>query len=191
MSQTLQTADRTATPIVVVVCGPSCVGKTTVARLLAQRLKMDFREGDTYHPQANIDKMMAGIPLKDEDRAPWLQLLYEEVVAWSAQEGRCVVLACSALKRQYRDVLRGGAACGASPRVFFVMLTTGNLDIVQQRMTARVGHYMPPSLLTSQFSALELLDIPTEKGVLLDASAPTERVVEEAVRSVQLEMLDS
>lgn len=132
----------------VVVMGVSGSGKSTVAELLAQRLGWEMIEGDTLHPPENVEKMRCGIPLDDADRAPWLNRICEELEAWKAAK-RSVVLTCSALKRAYRNQIRT-----ARPDVRFVYLK-GAEDFIDRRISARQRHFMPASLLRSQFEALE------------------------------------
>ncbi|MFH8499000.1 gluconokinase [Streptomyces coeruleorubidus] len=130
----------------VVVMGVSGSGKTTVGRLLAQRLGVPYAEGDDFHPASNVAKMRAGHPLDDEDRRPWL----DEIARWltgHADSGG--VVACSALKRRYRDRL-----ASAAPHVFFLHLD-GSPELIAARITARRGHFMPPELLRTQFADLE------------------------------------
>lgn len=161
-----------ASPPVVVVMGVAGVGKTTVARLLAQRLGAPFAEGDEFHPDANIAKMAAGIPLDDADREPWLRRIAE----WMAERGRegtGGVVTCSALKRHYRDILRTGWS-----DAFFLHLS-GDRSLVGDRMSHRAGHFMPTSLLDSQFDILEPLQ-PDERGVALDVGTGPEQLVAEA-----------
>jgi len=132
---------------VLVVMGVSGSGKSTVAAMVAERLGWDFAEGDSMHPPANVDKMHAGIPLDDEDRWPWLDV----VSGWiddHLADGSHGVVTCSALKRSYRDVLR-------APGVVFVHVA-GDGALIEERMSARTGHYMPTSLLASQLAILEL-----------------------------------
>lgn len=158
---------------IVVVMGVSGVGKTTVARLLAERLDVPYAEADDFHPEANIEKMSAGIPLQDNDRWPWLQ----RVAAWMAEhadQGSGGVVTCSALKHSYRDVLR--AHC---PEAFFLHLT-GTPGLVGDRMSHRTGHFMPTSLLDSQFAILEPLQ-PDERGAVLDIGPGPEQLVEAAL----------
>jgi gluconokinase len=150
----------------IVVMGPSGVGKTTIAEALADRLGWSFAETDKFHPKANIDKMSAGIPLDDDDRAPWLALIRDWVTG-KALAGRDVVITCSALKRRYRDVLRQAEA-----RVRFLELVASPA-LVEARMSKRRGHYMPVSLLASQFAALEELE-PDEDGIKVDVSGTPE-----------------
>ncbi|MFV2121264.1 gluconokinase [Streptomyces sp. Act-28] len=130
----------------VVVAGVSGSGKSTIGRALARRLGVPYEEGDDLHPPGNVEKMEAGVPLSDEDRAPWL----DEVAGWLREhlDGGGVVT-CSALKRRYRDRL-----AAVSPRVFFIHLH-GPAELIAARLTARRGHFMPPSLLRSQLDALE------------------------------------
>jgi carbohydrate kinase (thermoresistant glucokinase family) len=133
---------------VIVVMGVSGSGKTTVAALLAGRLQWEFEDGDWLHPEANVEKMHRGIALTDEDRRPWLRA----IAAWIDQTrhaGRHGVVACSALKRSYRDVLIG------ERRDVRLVYLKGDEALIARRITARHGHFMPASLLHSQFEALE------------------------------------
>ncbi|PVG81822.1 gluconate kinase [Nocardioides gansuensis] len=152
--------------------GVSGTGKSAVGRPVAERLGYDFAEGDDFHPEANVRKMRAGVPLTDEDRWPWLRSLAE----WTrerAGQGRSTVLTCSALKRAYRDVLRE-----AAPDTVFVHLV-GDKEVLARRMAER-EHFMPRSLLDSQFETLEPLG-PDEEGVEVDSSRPLDEVVGELV----------
>lgn len=162
----------------VVVMGPSGVGKTTVALRLAERLGWSFAEADEFHPKANIDKMSAGIPLDDDDRWPWLRLI-RDWVGERAGEGRDAVITCSALKRRYRDVLREAPA-----RIRFLELTASR-DLVMARLARRKGHYMPASLLDSQFAALEELDS-DEDGVKVDVGPDPDVIVRNALAALGL-----
>lgn len=139
---------RPRTPRVVVVMGVSGSGKTTVAALLAAALGWRFIEGDDLHPPANIAKMRRGEPLTDTDRAPWLARIAAEIDALRAA-GRGGVVACSALRRAYRDVLIGPRAGMA------LVYLAGGHDLIAARLHGRHGHFMPESLLDSQFAALE------------------------------------
>ena len=134
--------------VVVVLMGVSGAGKTAVGTRLAKALGGTFVEGDDFHPPANVAKMRSGVPLDDADRQPWLETLSREIGAW-LEAGRTVVLACSALKQRYRDILKAGR-----PGVRFVHLK-GDEDLIRQRLEHRRGHYMPASLLDSQLAALE------------------------------------
>jgi gluconokinase len=143
-----QAFERRRAPLVLVVMGVSGCGKSTVAALLAGQLDWPFEEGDSLHPQANVDKMAAGHPLTDEDRWPWL----EKVARWAEQRleaGGDGVITCSCLKRPYRNLVnRRGSG------IEFVYLA-GSKELILARLAARRGHFMPPSLIDSQFDALE------------------------------------
>jgi gluconokinase len=167
------------TPHVVVVMGVAGTGKTTIGPLLAARLGVPYAEGDEFHPQANIDRMAAGIPLDDADRWPWL----DAIGAWAhGREGLGGVVGCSALKRSYRDRLRA-----AAPGIVFVHLT-GDRKLIEDRMTHRRGHFMPTALLDSQFATLQPLQ-PDERGVAVDVSGTPEEITARALAA--LDDLDS
>jgi gluconokinase len=137
-----------AVPVVIVVMGVSGCGKSTISPLLAHRLHRTYADGDGFHPQANVEKMHHGEPLTDQDRRPWLRA----IAAWiddARQSGHHGVVACSALKRAYRDIL-----VGERPDVRIVFLQGGR-DLIARRLAARDDHFMPASLLDSQFAALE------------------------------------
>lgn len=157
--------------LILVVMGVSGSGKTTIARELATRLGWSFEEGDVLHPQANVAKMHSGIPLDDADRKPWL----DAVATWiDMQRAKNTpgVITCSALKRSYREVIIGGR-----PDVRLVYLR-GSYELIASRLAQRHGHFMPASLLQSQFDALEepsagenpvVVDIGSTPGVIVDA----------------------
>jgi gluconokinase len=157
----------------VVVMGVSAVGKSTVGTALADRLGISFLDADDLHPRASVEKMRAGLPLTDEDRAPWLRICGEALGA--TPDG--VVLACSALARRYRDALRAVA-----PDAFFVYLAADRGHVLA-RASSRDGHFMPVSLLASQFDALEPLQR-DESGATIDAAADAAAVVDAAVAAV-------
>lgn len=160
---------------VIVVMGVSGSGKTTVGTRLADALRVEYAEGDDFHPPANVAKMAAGTPLGDADREPWLDAL----AAWMAERrGRGAVVTCSALKRAYRDRLRASA-----PDTFFLHLHVPRGEL-ERRMAERRGHFMPSSLLDSQLAALEPLD-PDEDGSAVDATRPPADVVREAVAALR------
>lgn len=135
-------------PTALIVMGVSGSGKSTVGSALARALSWDFRDGDAFHPPANVEKMRAGVPLTDADRWPWLEAIASHVRDLEARGGH-VVIACSALKRAYRDRLRASGA-----HLAFVHLE-GSFDLIASRLSARQGHFMPASLLESQFATLE------------------------------------
>jgi gluconokinase len=155
-------------PSLVVVMGVSGSGKSTVGAALAQRLRVPFADADDFHPEANIAKMTAGHPLDDHDRHPWLEAIGE----WLAEHAdRGGVMSCSALKRRYRDQLRHHA-----PGVEFVHLH-GTREVITRRQASRPGHFMPASLLTSQFATLEPLG-PDEHGEVIDVDQSVDRIVD-------------
>lgn len=164
-------------PLAVVVMGVCGCGKSTVGERLARELGALFIEGDAFHPPANVARMAAGIALTDADRQGWLEALAAQL-ADARRAGRSVVLACSALKRRYRDVLRLGA-----PDLRVVHLA-GDRAMLAARLAARQGHYMPASLLDSQLATLETPD-PNERAVTLDAGAPTDTLVQSALTQLQ------
>jgi len=161
-----------STPVVsLVVMGVSGSGKTTIATEVARRLGWDFTEGDDHHPAVNVAKMKAGHALDDEDRWPWLR----ELAGWIGaheEAGRSCVLTCSALKRSYRDLLRDG-----HPSVWFAHVS-GPQELITERVQKRQGHYMPPSLVPSQFATLEPLD-DDEPGRVVPASGSPEQAVDD------------
>ena len=135
-------------PRIAVIMGVSGSGKTTIGRALARRLGWLFLEGDALHPPENIAKMKAGHPLDDEDRAPWLAAVAARIDQWR-DDGKCGVVACSALKRRYRDIIIGGRA---DVRLIYL---EGSRALIGERLAQRHDHFMPASLLDSQFAALE------------------------------------
>jgi gluconokinase len=135
-------------PFILAVMGVSGVGKSTLAEGLAAALGLPFKEGDTLHPPANVAKMAAGRALSDEDRAPWLARI-KDWIDTQLGRGQSGVVTCSALKRAYRDAIRAGR-----PNVIFVHIA-GDESLIRERLTGRKGHFMPASLLASQFATLE------------------------------------
>ena len=167
---------------VLVVMGVSGCGKTTVAALLAGRCGWPFEEGDALHPQSNVDKMQAGHALTDEDRWPWL----ERVADWiegQIDAGRNGIITCSALKRAYRDILnRRGSG------VVFVYLA-GDRESIAARLSARRGHFMPPSLLESQFEALEEPQS-DEPAIRVNIGPSTQEIAQDIADELHLEGLN-
>lgn len=158
----------------VVVMGVSGCGKSEVGERLSQALRLPLIEGDSFHPAANIEKMRSGVPLGDEDRAGWLDILARELAA----RPKGAVLTCSALKRSYRARLR--AAC---PGLRFVHLSLPEAE-AQKRVASRPGHFMPPALVASQFAALE--SPAHEPGVVtVDACLPLDEVASRAMSALR------
>lgn len=154
----------------IVVMGVSGSGKSTVGAALAQRLRVPFADADDFHPAANIAKMSAGHPLDDDDRYPWL----ERIGQWLANHPEGGVMSCSALKRAYRDQLRRHA-----PQTEFLHLY-GTPEVIGRRQASRPGHFMPASLLQSQFDTLEPLDA-DEGGLVIDVDQAVDSIVDDYV----------
>jgi gluconokinase len=164
-------------PCALIVMGVSGSGKTTIASRLAARLGWTFEDGDRFHPASNVAKMAAGHPLTDEDRWPWLQAIADEIDAVCQRSGR-VVIACSALKRTYRDLLVHGRS---DVRLIFL---DGTQAVIADRLARRKGHFMPPGLLDSQFKTLELPKS-DENPVTVSIDAPVEAIVDEIARQLR------
>lgn len=158
----------------IVVMGVSGAGKTTVGRALAERLGLAFQDADDLHPPANVAKMAAGTPLDDADREPWLAVVGEALAA-APEPG--MVMACSALKRAYRDAIRARAGDAR-----FVLLTAP-AAVLRERIGHRTGHFMPAALLDSQLATLEPLG-PGESGVTVDVSGMLDENVDAVVRAL-------
>ncbi|MFE6650066.1 gluconokinase [Nocardioides sp. NPDC057772] len=154
--------------------GVSGSGKSTVGAAIAQRLQVPFADADDFHPPENIAKMASGRPLDDHDRQPWLETLG----AWLAEhEHTGAVLSCSALKRSYRDLLHGRA------RGLRFLHLSGTPEVVEARLAARAGHFMPPSLLRSQFATLEPL-APDEQGTTIGIDQDVDAIVDRFLATV-------
>lgn len=158
----------------VVVMGVSGSGKSTLGELLAERLGVPYAEADSFHPPANIRKMSAGTPLEDEDRWPWLDAIAEWLSQHAEHGG---VVSCSALRRRYRDRLRASGS-----RMFFLHLD-GSEELIAQRLEGRKGHFMPRSLLRSQFATLEPLE-PDERGAAVPVGGSPQEVTERALAAL-------
>jgi gluconokinase len=165
-------------PCALVLMGVSGSGKSTIADRLAARLDWRFEDGDGFHPPGNVAKMSAGQPLTDDDRRPWLQAIADEIDRVSRQ-GERLVVACSALKRAYRDILSHGRT-----DVRFVFLN-GSYELIASRLATRKGHFMPPGLLASQFKTLEPPDT-SEHPVTVSIDAPVETIVDDIIHQLKL-----
>ena len=155
-----------------IIMGVSGCGKTTIGKLLARELGLPFFDGDDFHPPANVQKMSAGIPLNDEDRASWLHKLNE--LAKEYQDTGAVI-ACSALKETYREVLSAGLI--AQPLWVYL---EGSYKAIATRLQQRTGHFMPPALLRSQFDILE----PPAKGIKVSIEQEPENIVAQICRQI-------
>ncbi len=164
-------------PVAVIMMGVTGSGKSTIGRALAERRGCAFLDGDDYHPQANIEKMRRGEPLNDDDRAPWLDIL-RELITDKLAAGEDVVVACSALRESYRQRLLPGNPDAASG-VRFVYLRISP-DLSRERLLARGGHFMPATLVGSQFAALE----EPADALSIEAGRGVEEVVEQIDRSL-------
>lgn len=160
--------------MILILMGVVGSGKTSVGRLLAQRLRWKFADADDFHPAANIEKIRHGVPLNDEDRRPWLKLLRANIVNWSST-GVSVVLACSALKESYRQELNAG------PDVRFVYLK-GSADLIARRLQSRQGHFADGQILASQLADLE----EPRAAVTVDIDKPPEKIATEIQEKLHL-----
>lgn len=157
--------------MIVIVMGVSGVGKTTVGRKLAARLGWEFLDADDFHTAANIEKIKQALPLEDEDREPWLKAIHEELARRSAEksaEKQNTVLACSALKREYREKLQ------VNSDVRFIYLK-GTYSVIAERLRSRQGHFAGERVLASQFSTLQ----EPEDAIVVDADSPVDNVIAE------------
>ena|SRR6516225_935227 len=160
--------------VAVIVMGVTGSGKTTVGRLLAQRMDCSFFDADDFHPPANVEKMRSGQPLEDADRLPWLEKL-RELIDDELRAGRSLVLGCSALRQKYRDAL-----ISSPGQVVFLYLKI-RPETARARLEARAGHYMPASLVASQFETLE----EPEHAIVVDGELPPTEAVIVAVQHLQ------
>ena len=160
--------------MVLILMGPTGCGKTTVGHLLAQRLGWPFLDGDDFHPAANVAKMHNGTPLNDSDRRPWLLALQKEIERRS-RAGQSAILACSALKKTYRELL------GVDQQTVKTVYLRGSFALLQERLADRRGHFMPPELLRSQ---LETLEVP-EGGLVVDIDEDPAMIVTRIIASLQ------
>ena len=169
-------------PCALVVMGVSGSGKSTIAQKLAERLGWRYEDGDKFHPASNVAKMRAGHPLTDEDRRPWLQAIAGEIDR-VCKAGERAVIACSALKHAYRDILVHGRS---DVRIIFLK---GTQALIAHRLAMRKGHFMPAGLLDSQFKTLEPPD-QSERPVTVSIDASVETIVDDIVRQLKLDPVD-
>jgi gluconokinase len=161
--------------MIVIVMGVTGAGKTTIGRLLAEQLGWQFADADDFHPAVNVEKIRHGIALDDADRAPWLAALRKAILEWISA-GRSIVLACSALKRSYRDQLAAG------PEVRFVYLK-GSPALIAERLRSRHGHFADEKILAGQFSDLE----EPQDAVTVDIGGTPEQIVGQIRQKLRLE----
>lgn len=161
--------------MVYILMGVSGCGKTTVGKKLAGKLNLSFYDADDFHPEKNVKKMESGVPLNDDDRYPWLEILSDNIARWNKSEG--AVLACSALKKSYRDHLRKEI----NSSVTFIYLK-GSKELIYDRLKNREEHYMPSSLLDSQFKTLE----EPEDAITITVDSDLENIIKEIMEQLRL-----
>jgi gluconokinase len=175
--------DASQRPCAMIVMGVSGSGKSTIADKLAERLNWTYEDGDRFHPASNVAKMSAGLPLTDEDRWPWLQAIADEIDR-VCKAGERAVIACSALKRAYREVLVHGRN---DVRIIYL---NGTQQLIADRLAERKGHFMPPGLLASQFKTLEPPD-KSENPVTVSIDASVEAIIDDIISQLGFRPADS
>ncbi|MEG9476427.1 gluconokinase [Mannheimia indoligenes] len=161
-----------------ILMGVSSTGKTSVGTAVAQKLGLKLIDGDDLHPRANIVKMASGTPLNDDDRRPWLERINDAAFSLEQKSEKGIIV-CSALKKKYRDQIRGGNA-----DVKFLFLN-GSFELVLERMKQRKGHFMKPEMLQSQFNTLEIPQADEPDIIFIDIDGSFEEVVERCVEAVK------
>lgn len=160
--------------MILILMGPTGCGKTTIGHLLARRLGWPFLDGDNFHPAANVAKMHSGAPLNDSDRHPWLLALQKEIKRRN-KAGQSAILACSALKQAYRELL------GVNQQTVKTVYLQGSFELLQERLADRRDHFMPPELLRSQ---LETLEVP-KGGLVVDIDEDPAMIVTRIIASLK------
>jgi len=156
--------------MIIIVMGVSGSGKSRIGKAIASKLQLPFFDADDFHPKVNIKKMAGGTPLKDNDRLPWLKKLSTQIHLWQKDKG--AVLACSALKNDYRSIL--------GPTNIYILLD-GSFELIQQRLSKRSEHFMPESLLKSQFATLEK----PNNGIVLSIDNSVDNIVNAALKEIK------
>jgi gluconokinase len=164
--------------MVILLMGVAGSGKSTIGIAVAKELDWTFCDADTLHPRANVEKMANGIPLDDQDRAPWLAIIHDLIVTW-IRDKKDVVLACSALKGRYRQQLYGDIKDPHSNLKAFYL--KGSFELIRDRLQKRRGHYMKEDMLQSQFAALE----EPEDAIVIEISLPPRAIVEQIISIVR------
>ncbi len=159
--------------MVIILMGVSGCGKTTIGEQVSKAMDIPFYDADDFHPESNVERMKNNIPLTDQDRFPWLEILASNIQKWEASGG--VILACSALKESYRNILSS-----KGKRIFWVYLS-GSFKLIENRLKNRSNHYMKPTLLKSQFDTLEVPGY----GLHIDIEKSTDEIVEHIILKVK------
>lgn len=165
---------RFNTPVILIIMGVSGSGKSTIGKLLSKELDIEFYDGDDFHPQENIEKMSSGQPLNDQDRVGWLAAIHDFGLQQLLQETSCII-ACSALKQSYRDVLRKGME-----NQLKVIYLKGDFQTIQTRLAIRKSHFMPTALLQSQFNTLE----PPKNAITVDLKLNPDEIVDQIIKEL-------